>query len=665
MSESVEVLLGFKADDFLTEKVSLQSRIHTQDQDIAEVLFSKNPSKISHTFNIRFRHADGRIRCIKAQYTKVKNQSGKGILLELLLQDAKSLWQQQGDQTMMANFKAMMENSDDYIYFKDRNHVFTGASQTLVAITEPSEHWTDLIGKTDYDVFPEEYADIYYELEKQVFSGIEVAHEEQETLDFQGNKGWVDNRKYPIKNAEGDIVGLFGIARDITDNKLAEEAVRASMELFRTIFEQAPLGVALINSYTGHIYEVNPKFASIAGRTQEEMAHIDWISITHPEDVQEDLDNMVRLNAMEIAGFSMDKRYIHPDGNVVWISMTIAPLKEKDGNHKCHLCMIEDITERKANEFRVGFLANHDRLTELPNRELFYDRLSQAISQARRKNEGIALLFLDLDGFKPVNDAYGHEAGDVVLKVVAKRLQACVRNMDTVARMGGDEFAVILSALQSPLDAELVAQKIIQNIGEVIKLNTTTACVVGVSIGIAIYPDNGTEIDMLMHAADGAMYESKAAGKNTYTVSRLQHNPLDSNAPWINLAAIPRLGIQEIDDQHLKIVGMLNVLNDAIKHAKPLALVTQLLDDLIGFTDYHFKTEERLMHEYGYPAELEHQNIHEHLLHEIAYLKGQFEQGGELVFLQKLKDWFTIHITSADKPLADFIMAESHGRRGS
>jgi PAS domain S-box-containing protein len=119
----------------------------------------------------------------------------------------------------------MMENTDDYIYFKDRNHVFTGASQTLVSITEPSEHWTDLLGQTDYDVFPEEYADIYYRLEKQVFAGIPVAREIQKTLSTKGKEGWVDNRKYPIFGNDGDIIGLFGIARDITELKQNQEVI--------------------------------------------------------------------------------------------------------------------------------------------------------------------------------------------------------------------------------------------------------------------------------------------------------------------------------------------------------------------------------------------------------------------------------------------------------
>ena len=145
-------------------------------------------------------------------------------MLDLLLQDAKSLPRTLDDASLTANFRAMMENTDDFIYFKDRNHVFTGASQTLVTICHPAEHWTDLLGQTDYDVFPEGLADRYYRLEKQVFAGLPVAHEIQPIMRKDGRAGWVDNRKYPFRNLDNEIVGLFGIARDITRSVEAEQS---------------------------------------------------------------------------------------------------------------------------------------------------------------------------------------------------------------------------------------------------------------------------------------------------------------------------------------------------------------------------------------------------------------------------------------------------------
>ncbi len=140
------------------------------------------------------------------------------------------------------------------------------------------------------------------------------------------------------------------LTKEIDERKRAEEDLLKSEKRFEIMFTEAPLGIALIDSLTPHIYEVNPRFAEIVGRTREEMATIDWISITHPDDVQEDLDNMALLNAGEISGFNMQKRYIRPDGSFVWINMTIAPMKTEKKNHPRHLCMIEDITEQKKME---------------------------------------------------------------------------------------------------------------------------------------------------------------------------------------------------------------------------------------------------------------------------------------------------------------------------
>ena len=164
-----------------------------------------------------------------------------------------------------------------------------------------------------------------------------------------------DGSEFPVEFSlaaleEGGAWHAVGVVRDIAERKQAEQEIRRNEERFRAIFEQSPLGIALIDSVTGQIYEVNTRFAAIAGRTREVMATIDWMSITHPDDVQEDLDNMARLNAGEIPGFRMNKRYLKPDGAAVWISMTVAPTQVEDAARPCHLCMIEDITELKEAE---------------------------------------------------------------------------------------------------------------------------------------------------------------------------------------------------------------------------------------------------------------------------------------------------------------------------
>ena len=167
-----------------------------------------------------------------------------------------------------------------------------------------------------------------------------------------------DGSVFPAE-VSGRLIEIAGhgyqlrIIRDITERKQAEATLRQSEERFVQLFAEAPLGIALIDSLTGHIYQVNPMFARIAGRTMEEMLQIDWMSITHPDDIQKDRDYMAMLNAGEITGFQMEKRYLHQDGDVVWINMTIAPIYVEDKAHPCHLCMIEDITERKQAEEKV------------------------------------------------------------------------------------------------------------------------------------------------------------------------------------------------------------------------------------------------------------------------------------------------------------------------
>lgn len=173
------------------------------------------------------------------------------------------------------------------------------------------------------------------------------------------------------------------------------------------------------------------------------------------------------------------------------------------------------ITRLKQTNEQILHLAHHDTLTALPNRTLFYDRLNQAMTMARRDKESIAVLFLDLDGFKLINDTLGHSAGDALLREAAKRIVACVRDSDTVARMGGDEFTVILCNVRTPNSVDRVAKIIVEAIARPFMLNGKD-CSVSVSIGIALYPDNGETAEQLVKISDAAMYLAKHSGKNCY-----------------------------------------------------------------------------------------------------------------------------------------------------
>jgi len=173
------------------------------------------------------------------------------------------------------------------------------------------------------------------------------------------------------------------------------------------------------------------------------------------------------------------------------------------------------ITRLKQTNEQILKLAQHDTLTALPNRILFYDRLDQAMTRASRDKGSFAILFIDLDDFKIVNDTLGHDAGDALLREAAKRITACVRKSDTVARMGGDEFTVIISNARTPNSVERVAKKIVANLASPFDLNGKF-CSVSASIGIALYPVNGNTAEQLVKVADDAMYTAKSSGKNCY-----------------------------------------------------------------------------------------------------------------------------------------------------
>jgi len=347
VSDGVTKLLGFDVDDFLNNKVSLQTLIHWDDQDIVETLFSSAIKVSSGEFNIRIRHADRLIRCIKGHYNKTIDSEKNTVMLELFLQDAKSLWQQQDNQTMMANFNAMMDNTDDYIYFKDRNHVFTGASQTLVGITDPSEYWTDLMGKTDYDVFPEDYADIYYSLEKQVFAGIDIAQEIQKTLDNHGNIGWVDNRKYPMRNYNGDIIGLFGIARDITDAVIQRQQMDGLLAEQSTIIENSLVGIVTVCDRK--IIWSNRTFEAMLGYDKGELNNVPTHQFyVYEEDYQSISDAYANIKSEGVIKNELEFKC--KDGSHIWVDIRGSEQHNKQGESSW---LFVDVTERKQVELAL------------------------------------------------------------------------------------------------------------------------------------------------------------------------------------------------------------------------------------------------------------------------------------------------------------------------
>ncbi len=242
-----------------------------------------------------------------------------------------------------------------------------------------------------------------------------------------------------------------------------------------------------------------------------------WIEFTHPDDLEVSNELLEKHFAGELDYYECEARMRHKNGDWVWVlDKGKVATWTKDGKPLFMSGTHQDITERKKFEERIQHLATHDALTDLPSLQLAKDRVFMAINTARRKKNLSAVMFIDLDGFKDVNDSYGHDVGDALLKEVARRLLSCIRKTDTVARIGGDEFLVTLAELQTSNDAVKIADELVQLVSQPFTFNGKKL-IVTASIGIALCPDNGEDVEDLIKQADNAMYLAKDSGKNCYT----------------------------------------------------------------------------------------------------------------------------------------------------
>lgn len=222
-------------------------------------------------------------------------------------------------------------------------------------------------------------------------------------------------------------------------------------------------------------------------------------------------------------GLAMDSVLIRKDGSQLEIEDSAAPIHARDGGIRGAVIVFHDACQSPTQSSKLAYLAQHDSLTGLPNRVLLTERLSRAIGLAKRHQHQVALIYLDLDAFKLINDSHGHEVGDCLLKSVAVRLSDCIRDTDTICRQGGDEFVVLLSEIEKPQDAARIAEKILGALAAPYQVGYQKLCITA-SIGISLYPDHGTDNRTLLNNADTAMYQAKNSGCNTYRLFKADMN---------------------------------------------------------------------------------------------------------------------------------------------
>jgi len=317
-----------------------------------------------------------------------------------------------------------------------------------------------------------------------------------------------------LKDRAGKTVGAAFILHDISALKRAEAALRESEKQFRQLATNIPEVFWIMDVSRKAIIYVSPAYERVWGRAWngELIQFDDWLAHVHGEDRRRVRRAMRHLAA---GGYSEEYRVVRPDGSWRWIHDRAFPVREDSAQVVRVTGIAADITDRKEIEQQLRYLAHFDQLTGLPNRVLFNDRLTQAIAQAGRTRRHVAVMFVDLDGFKIVNDTYGHAVADQLLADVAQRLESCTRMSDTVARLGGDEFGIALTNLNHEQSGQTVAQKIIDALAQPFHA-TGKEAFVSASIGLALYPWDGAEAELLTRNADTAMYKAKQLGRNNW-----------------------------------------------------------------------------------------------------------------------------------------------------
>lgn len=311
------------------------------------------------------------------------------------------------------------------------------------------------------------------------------------------------------KNNLGQVEFLSTIARDITDLKKAEKA----LIMFARVFESTQEGM-MITDNDNKIQNINPAFTAITGYTLEEIVgkNPNFLrSGKHEKGFYQTLWQSINVFG-KWQGEIWNRR---KNGEIYAEWLTISTIKDDKGKVTNHVAIFSDITSVKLAQNRLIHLAHHDGLTGLPNRLLFNDRLDQAIMKSYRDNSLVAVVFIDLDKFKPVNDKFGHRIGDLLLQAVAERLRGCVREEDTIARLGGDEFTIILEDIFKPEDAAKIASKIIATFSNPFLIEGHILNI-GASIGISVFPVDGHDGETLVKHADKAMYKIKESGRNGF-----------------------------------------------------------------------------------------------------------------------------------------------------
>ncbi|RJG14302.1 EAL domain-containing protein [Pseudomonas cavernicola] len=477
--------------------------------------------------HLRCRHRDGNWHWFDIREQALSRDSAGRV--SRLIGVAKDVTEQIEASELLRNnerrYRLLAESISDVIFSTDSSLQLDYVSPSVQPMLGYSAEW--LIGNNLHSVAadPRQLAGFYLLLERvrralgdpQRLSELRSQLPTQlflfDCMHFDGRKIPVELRLTLMWDEHGRFEGLLGVGRDISQQRRAEKDLRMAA----TVFEHSTAAI-LVTDPVGYIVQVNEAFSRVSGYSSAQV--LDQLPGMLTADRQQAHHLRYILSQLNLHGSWEGEVWLkrrNGENFPAWVGITA--VQDEEGDLVSYVCFFSDISERKASEQRIHRLAYYDALTHLPNRTLFQDRLHTALQHAERHQEWVVLMFLDLDRFKPINDSLGHAAGDRMLKDVALRLAACVDEDDTVARMGGDEFTLLLQprgTREGALNRAIhVAEQILSSLAQPFILEGREFFVTA-SIGIALSPQDGNELSQLMKNADTAMYHAKERGKNNF-----------------------------------------------------------------------------------------------------------------------------------------------------
>ena len=516
-SPQIEELLGYSLQEWLDpERVLWEERLHPEDR--TWVLTAEERSRASgEPFSEEYRllAKDGSVVWVRDEAVLLRNEAGEPLYWQGVLVDVTDRKEaEEARKASEGRFRQLFERSTDALFVYDERGRFVDCNAE--ACRALGYERDELLALSVADVathllFEEERRkrkdDTLWKQATRSEPGKIVGFEENELRRKDGTT-------LPVEVGVGSIEYegrrmIFASVRDLTERKRAEETLKESEQRFRGSFERAATGMALVGT-DGRFLRVNRSLCEILGYPERELLGKTFQEITHPYDLDADLDQVRRMLVGEIRTYQMEKRYFHKEGHVVWALLSVSMVHDEEDEPLYFVSQIQDISERKVLEERLAHRAFHDTLTDLPNRHLLVNRLAHALDRTQRRGDWQAVvLFMDLDGFKVVNDSLGHDAGDHLLVLLAERLRRCVRPEDTLARFGGDEFVVLLEDVEDPSEAVRVAERITNELKRPFEMYGRSLFA-SFSIGIAQGNARTKSPLDLLRDADTAMYRAKS-----------------------------------------------------------------------------------------------------------------------------------------------------------